>query len=153
MGGDHVVPMNQELRIEDQIEKQIGVIPEPVRIYLPDERKSITHKFIVKTGIEGEDDIDVYFTVGFFDNGKIGEMFIRLGKIGDELHGVYDLLMVMTSMGLQYGIPFYKVIEKFKGCQFLPSGTTNNPEIRMAKSIADYIGRWLEMRFPEGKLK
>lgn len=135
--------------------------PEPVRIRLPDERKSLTHKFclrnanaeiIFKDGVGPQiaySDIDGYITVGFYPDGKIGEIFLTVGKIGGALK-IYECLMTAISIGLQYGISLDVFAQKFMHMQFDPSGVTSNTEIPMAKSILDYVFRWLKMKFDDG---
>lgn len=143
----------------DQPEKpKLKIIsPElPVRVKLPDERVSITHKFVIVggdshwgIGPDGEivkitKDVDVYFTVGFYPDKKLGELFIRIGKEGDDKSGIYDSFAIAISLALQYGVPIDVFIDKFEHTRFEPSGPTKNPDIAMAKSILDYIFKWLK---------
>ena len=107
---------------------------------LPSERKSITHKFSVG-GHEG------YITVGMYDDGKPGEIFIKMAKEGSTLSGIMDAFALSVSISLQYGVPLRALVDKFVNSRFEPSGYTGNPEIRYAKSIVDYIGRWLGGKF------
>ena len=107
---------------------------------LPDERKSITHKFSVG-GHEG------YITVGMYEDGRPGEVFIKMSKEGSTLSGVMDGLALTLSIGLQYGVPAKVVVDKLINMRFEPSGITENPEIRFASSILDYVGRWLGGKF------
>ena len=111
------------------------------RMRLPDERKSITHKFTVNAH-EG------YLTVGCYDNGSPGELFVRMSKEGSTLGGLMDAWATMVSIALQYGVPLDVITQKFRDTQFEPRGFTGNPEIRMVSSILDYIARWLEQKFP-----
>jgi len=132
----------------------------PVRMRLPDERKAISHKFVIvggdkrlELGADGQVhtrvvDVNVYFTVGFYPDGKLGEIFIKIGKEGDEKSGIYDAFAIAISLALQYGIPIDVFIDKFEHTRFEPAGPTKNPDIPLAKSILDYIFRWLE-RFSE----
>ncbi|MBN1155007.1 vitamin B12-dependent ribonucleotide reductase [candidate division KSB1 bacterium] len=112
----------------------------PYRRRLPDERKSITHKFTV-AGHEG------YITVGMFDDGMPGEMFIIMAKQGSIVSGLMNSFATAISMTLQYGVPLKVLIDKFSHVRFEPSGFTSNRQIPIAKSIIDYIFRWLQMKF------
>ena len=112
----------------------------PLRRRLPDERKSLTHKFSV-AGHEG------YITVGLYDDGTPGEFFIRMAKGGSVIAGLIDAFATSTSIALQYGVPLKVLVNKFAHVRFEPSGFTNNPNIRIAKSIVDYIFRWLALKF------
>jgi ribonucleoside-diphosphate reductase alpha chain len=107
---------------------------------LPDERSSITHKFSVG-GHEG------YLTVGKYEDGAPGEIFIKMAKEGSTLSGIMDAFALSVSIALQYGVPLRALIDKFCNSRFEPSGYTGNPEIRYAKSVVDYIGRWLGGKF------
>jgi len=112
----------------------------PVRRRLPDERKSITHKFSI-AGHEG------YITVGMYEDGSPGEIFITMSKEGSCVSGLMDSFATAISMALQYGVPLRELVQKFSHMRFEPSGWTNNKQIPMAKSIMDYIFRWLAMKF------
>lgn len=114
----------------------------PFRRRLPAERKSITHKFIVG-GHEG------YITVGLFDDGQPGEIFITMSKEGSTLSGIVNALAITVSLSLGYGVPIESIIKNFAHLRFEPNGMTGNPEIPMAKSVIDYIGRWLAIKFLE----
>ena len=107
---------------------------------LPSERQSITHKFSVG-GHEG------YITVGKYDDGTPGEIFIKMSKEGSTLSGFMDGFALSVSIGLQYGVPLKALVDKFINTRFEPSGYTGNKEIPYAKSVLDYIGRWLGGRF------
>ncbi len=115
----------------------------PKRERLPDTRQSMTHKFDIQ-GHEG------YLTVGFFADGRPGELFITMAKEGSTVGGLMDTIGTLVSMGLQYGVPLDVFVNKFAHSRFEPSGFTRNPEIPIAKSIADYIFRWLGIQFVEG---
>ena len=117
-----------------------NVVRKPVRVKLPDERSSITHKFSI-SGHEG------YLTVGLYDDGAPGEIFIRMSKEGSTLSGIMDALALSMSMNLQYGVPLEVIVGKFTHSRFEPSGMTGNRDIPMVKSIIDYIGRWLALKF------
>jgi len=112
----------------------------PARRKLPDTRRSITHKFSI-AGHEG------YITVGMYDDGKPGEIFLVMAKEGSTISGLMDAFATSISMSLQYGVPLETLVEKFSHVRFEPSGFTKNPEIPYAKSITDYIFRWLASKF------
>ncbi|HKB13197.1 MAG TPA: vitamin B12-dependent ribonucleotide reductase [Vicinamibacterales bacterium] len=112
----------------------------PVRQKLPDERKAITHKFDI-AGHEG------YITVGLFEDGQPGEIFLVMAKEGSTISGFADAFAQAISYALQYGVPLQALVDKFSHVRFEPSGMTRNPEIRFAKSIVDYIFRWLASKF------
>ena len=117
-----------------------GSRPIPERHRLPDTRDGITHKFRVE-------DATIYFTVGLYEDGTPGELFITGAKEGSTLSGFMDSFAIAVSMGLQYGVPLKEMIRKFKHVNFEPSGLTGGKEIQQASSIVDYIFRWLEIRF------
>lgn len=114
--------------------------PRPYRRRLPDERQAITHKFSIG-GHEG------YVTVGMYEDGYPGEIFIVMAKQGSVVSGLMDSFATSISMALQYGVPLKVLVDKFSHSRFEPAGFTNNPEIPIAKSITDYIFRWLASRF------
>ncbi len=115
----------------------------PLRRRMPGTRRSITHKFDI-AGHEG------YLTVGLYDDGCPGEMFITMAKEGSTIGGLMDSFGTAISMCLQYGVPIKTLVEKFAHSRFEPSGFTKNPDIPMAKSLADYIFRWMGLTFLEG---
>jgi len=123
----------EQVEVKVQIENQR-------RVRLPDVRKSITHRFVIG-GHKG------YITAGMYDSGKPGEIFIRIAKEGSTLSGLLDNFATSISLALQYGTPLNVLVEKFKGAHFEPSGWTSHPEIKYAKSITDYIFRWLWVNF------
>ncbi len=112
----------------------------PARRKLPDERRAITHKFSI-AGHEG------YITVGMYEDNKPGEIFLVMAKEGSTISGLMDAFATSISMALQYGVPLEALVEKFTHTRFEPSGFTKNPEIPYAKSITDYIFRWLASKF------
>jgi len=118
----------------------LGVTPTAVRRKLPDERESITHKFSI-SGHEG------YITVGKYEDGTPGEIFITMAKEGSTISGLMDSFATMTSLALQHGVPLNFLVDKFTHTRFEPSGFTKNPEIPMTKSIMDYIFKWLATKF------
>ncbi|MHC4475036.1 MAG: vitamin B12-dependent ribonucleotide reductase [Planctomycetota bacterium] len=117
--------------------------PRPYRKRLPDTRHSITHKFSVQ-GHEG------YLTVGLYEDGQPGELFITMAKEGSTVGGLMDVIGTCTSMALQYGVPLITLVDKFRHARFEPSGMTSNKEIPFAKSIIDYIFCWLGCQFIPG---
>jgi ribonucleoside-diphosphate reductase alpha chain len=122
----------------------VEVVPgRPVRRRLPPTRQSLTHKFSVGNH-------DGYITVGLFEDGTPGELFITMAKEGSTIGGLMDVIGTLTSMGLQYGVPVQVFVEKFSHSRFEPSGWTKNPDIPYAKSVVDYIFRWLGMEFVPG---
>ena len=112
----------------------------PHRRRLPSERTAITHKFEI-AGHEG------YITVGLYPDGAPGEIFLKMAKEGSTISGLMDTLATSVSLALQYGVPLRDVVNKFAHVRFEPSGFTGNPEIPIAKSLVDYIFRWLGSRF------
>jgi ribonucleoside-diphosphate reductase alpha chain len=117
--------------------------PRAVRHRLPAERASVTHKFAI-AGHEG------YITVGLYPNGSPGEIFIRMAKEGSTVSGLMDSFATAISISLQHGVPLRVLCEKFAHTRFEPSGWTGNAEIGYAKSIMDYIFRWIQIRFLSG---
>jgi ribonucleoside-diphosphate reductase alpha chain len=112
----------------------------PVRRKLPDERRALTHKFSI-AGHEG------YLTVGLYDDGQPGEIFLKMAKEGSTVSGLMDTIATMTSIALQYGVPLKALVGKFSHTRFEPSGFTNNQEIPIAKSVTDYVFRYLGNRY------
>ena len=121
-------------------------VREPQRRRLPDERQAITHKFSI-AGHEG------YLTVGLYEDGTPGEIFITMAKQGSVISGLIDCFATAISISLQYGVPLQALCDKFSHTRFEPSGITTNPDIRIAKSIADYIFRWLSLKFLGGETR
>src|ERR1039458_9131569 len=117
--------------------------PRAVRHRLQDERASITHKFAI-AGHEG------YVTVGLYPNGQVGEIFIKMAKEGSTVSGLMDAFATAISISLQHGVPLKVLCEKFAHTRFEPSGWTGNEQIGYAKSLMDYIFRWLNLRFLSG---
>jgi len=112
----------------------------PVRRKLPDERRAITHKFDL-AGHEG------YITVGLYEDGQPGEIFLVMAKEGSTISGFADAFAQAISYALQYGVPLQVLVDKFSHVRFEPSGMTRNPEVRFAKSIVDYVFRWMATKF------
>ena len=116
---------------------------QPMRRRLPETRHALNHKFDI-AGHEG------YLTVGLFENGQPGELFITMAKEGSTIGGLMDSIGTLTSMALQYGVPLEALVKKFAYQRFEPSGFTKNPDIRQATSITDYVFRWLACQFVPG---
>ena len=127
-------------RPTEAVREVIKVIETPRRHKLPDERHAITHKFDV-AGHEG------YITVGLFEDGTPGEIFLVMAKEGSTISGFADAFAQAISYALQYGVPLQTLVDKFSHSRFEPSGMTKNPEVRFAKSIVDYIFRWMATKF------
>ena len=114
--------------------------PRPVRRKLPDERDAITHKFDI-AGHEG------YITVGLFEDRAPGEIFLVMAKEGSTISGFADAFAQAVSYALQYGVPLQVLVDKFSHQRFEPAGLTKNPDVRVAKSIVDYVFRWMATKF------
>jgi len=115
-------------------------LPRPVRRRLSVDCKSVRHKFEI-AGHEG------YIHTGFYDDGKVGEIFIRVSKEGSTISGLMDTIATLTSIALQYGVPLEDLVNKFSHVRFEPSGFTSNPNVPIAKSLTDYIFRYLGTSF------
>ena len=132
-----------EMRILE-LEQELAVVRDrPVRHRMPDTRMSLTHRFEI-AGHEG------YITVGLFEDGMPGELFVTMSKEGSTIGGLMDTVGTLTSIALQYGVPLESLVKKFAYQRFEPSGFTKNPDIRNATSIADYVYRWLGCQFIKG---
>lgn len=118
----------------------VGEVHAPRRRRLSEERRAITHKFRVG-------DQEGYITVGLYDDGQPGEIFLRMSKEGSLLSGLMDCFATSISIGLQYGVPMRVMARKFGNVQFPPNGDTDNPNIPTAQSIIDYVFRWLSLKF------
>jgi ribonucleoside-diphosphate reductase alpha chain len=147
--GDKAVAVDAapfEARIKE-LETEVARLREqagkPLRRRLSDTRTAITHKFDI-AGHEG------YLTVGLFEDGQPGELFITMAKEGSTIGGLMDGIGTLTSMALQYGVPLEALVRKFAHVRFEPSGFTKNPEIRNAASIMDYVFRWMAIQFIPG---
>jgi ribonucleoside-diphosphate reductase alpha chain len=126
--------------VKEVVKEVVKVVERPTRRKLPDERNAITHKFDV-AGHEG------YITVGLFEDGTPGEIFLVMAKEGSTISGFADAFAQAISYALQYGVPLQTLVDKFSHSRFEPSGMTKNPEVRFAKSIVDYIFRWMATKF------
>jgi ribonucleoside-diphosphate reductase alpha chain len=136
-------PLNTSLDDDDKKKAEMAAIalpPRAVRRRLPDERQALTHKF----SIAGHDG---YITVGMYEDGAPGEIFIVMAKEGSIVSGLMDSFATAISLALQYGVPPEVLVRKFVHSRFEPAGMTNNPQIPLAKSIMDYIFRWLALKF------
>ncbi len=133
---------DEDVEVEPQQVHQVieKIVQKPYRRKLPHERRSITHKFSI-SGHEG------YITVGLYEEGNPGEIFIKMSKEGSTLSGIMDALATSVSMCLQYGVPLEVLVSKFTHSRFEPAGMTGNRDIPMVKSLVDYIGRWLALKF------
>ena len=136
-GSKRTQPLNTAREGEDGAAAAAG---QPVRRKLPDERQAITHKFDI-AGHEG------YITVGLFDDGAPGEIFLVMAKEGSTISGFADAFAQAISYSLQYGVPLQVLVDKFSHQRFEPAGLTKNPDVRVAKSIVDYVFRWMATKF------
>jgi ribonucleoside-diphosphate reductase alpha chain len=129
---------------KDKKEEAAAIVPlqerRAVRRKLPDERQAITHKFSIN-------EFEGYITVGLYEDGTPGEIFLVMAKQGSTISGLMDSLATAISIALQYGVPLQTLVDKFSHTRFEPSGFTKHPEIPIAKSITDYIFRWLASKF------
>ena len=135
-------PDNGAARAEMMMEQSSEPVP-AVRRHLPDERRALTHHFSI-AGQEG------YLTVGVYEDGLPGEIFITMAKQGSTISGLMDSFATAVSLALQYGVPLEVLCGKFTHTRFEPSGWSGSPKIGYAKSIVDYIFRWLELKFITG---
>jgi len=132
-----------EGRGESAERERVHIVHRPMRRRLPDTRRSLTHKFSI-AGHEG------YLTVGLYEDGRPGELFVTMAKEGSTIGGLMDSLGTATSVALQYGVPVESLVRKFAHQRFEPAGMTLNEDIPFAKSLVDYIFRWLGVQFVEG---
>jgi len=138
-------PLNTKLDAKKSVEAPVVAAPQIVveriaRRRLADERRAVTHKFSI-AGHEG------YLTVGMYEDGQPGELFITMAKEGSTVSGLMDAFATAISLSLQYGVPLKVLADKFAHTRFEPSGFTNNPDLPIAKSLTDYIFRWLSLKF------
>jgi ribonucleoside-diphosphate reductase alpha chain len=131
------------LELEEELTMLRRQLDQPVRHRMPDTRTSLTHKFEI-AGHEG------YITVGLYEDGQPGELFITMSKEGSTIGGLMDTVGTLTSIALQYGVPLESLVKKFAYQRFEPSGFTKNSDIRHATSITDYVFRWLACQFIKG---
>ena len=141
---DAVAGSAEDRETIESLRKQLAIAQveatKPHRHRLPAERAAVTHKFEI-SGHEG------YITVGLYPDGQPGEIFLKMAKEGSTVSGLMDTLATSISLALQYGVPLKDVVNKFAHVRFEPSGFTGNPEIPIAKSLVDYVFRWLGSRF------
>ena len=144
----HAAAQHVEGDVKDTRRGAVAAVQQPVRRKLPDERQALTHKFDI-AGHEG------YITVGLYEDGQPGEIFLVMAKEGSTISGFADAFAQAISYALQYGVPLQVLVDKFSHARFEPSGMTQNPEIRFAKSIVDYVFRWMAAKFlsPEAKYR
>ena len=147
-GSKRTQPLNTSKDKEKAAAEAVPTLPLKQRRKLPDERHAITHKFDI-AGHEG------YITVGLYEDGMPGELFIVMAKEGSTISGFADAFAQAISYALQYGVPLQDLVDKFSHVRFEPSGMTRNPDVRFAKSIVDYIFRWMAAKFlsPEAQFR
>jgi ribonucleoside-diphosphate reductase alpha chain len=139
-GSKRTQPLNTSRDKSAAAKADPRVVTQPVRRKLPDERRAITHKFEI-AGHEG------YITVGLYEDGMPGEIFLVMAKEGSTISGFADAFAQAVSYALQYGVPLQVLVDKFSHVRFEPAGMTKNPQVRIAKSIVDYVFRWLATKF------
>lgn len=142
-----VASANDRAKLAEKVPESASDLSGPPaanRHRLQDERSAITHHFAFG-GHEG------YLTVGFYPNGQPGEIFIRMAKAGSTIAGLMECFGTVVSVSLQHGVPLRVLCDKLSHTRFEPSGWTGNAEIRYAKSIMDYLFRWMELRFLSGE--
>jgi ribonucleoside-diphosphate reductase alpha chain len=146
-GSKRTQPLNTS-KDKEKAAEAVATLPLKARRKLPDERHAITHKFDI-AGHEG------YITVGLYEDGMPGELFIVMAKEGSTISGFADAFAQAISYALQYGVPLQDLVDKFSHVRFEPSGMTKNPDVRFAKSIVDYIFRWMAAKFlsPEAQFR
>ena len=135
-------PENDAPQTEPSLEPKSASFP-AIRRHLPDERPALTHHFAI-AGQEG------YLTVGVYEDGSPGEIFITMAKQASTISGLMDAFATVVSLALQHGVPLRVICQKLSHMRFEPSGWSGNPKIGYAKSLMDYIGRWLDLRFITG---
>ena len=133
-------PLSTGVEDDADTTRQAALAEHLLRRKLPDTRTSVTHKFSV-AGHDG------YINVGLYEDGQPGEIFLRMAKEGSTVSGLMDTIATMTSIALQYGVPLKALVDKFSHTRFEPSGFTNNRDIPIAKSVMDYVFRYLGNRF------
>jgi ribonucleoside-diphosphate reductase alpha chain len=142
-GVDSGLLQKRILELEQELTTLRNQLNQPVRHRMPDTRSSMTHRFEI-AGHEG------YITVGLYEDGQPGELFITMSKEGSTIGGLMDTVGTLTSIALQYGVPLESLVKKFAYQRFEPSGFTKNSDIRHATSITDYVFRWLACQFIKG---
>ncbi len=119
---------------------RVEAVTQPERIPLPDTRPAVTHKVRIETA---QGYLSVYLTVGFYEDGRVGEVFMSAGKVGSTVRGLLNDLSRLLSFALQYGLPLEDLCERMAGSNYPPKGTTANPELAVCSSVTDYLFRWL----------
>ena len=136
-----ITPIDEsEVAVNESAGSECSEPMRAVRRHLPDERRALTHHFSI-AGQEG------YLTVGVYDDGLPGEIFVRMAKEGSTISGLMDSIATVVSLALQHGVPLDVLCAKFSHTRFEPSGWSNNPKIGYATSLMDYLFRWLELKF------
>ena len=142
---NRIIPIDEsEVAVNESAGSERSESTRAVRRHLPDERRALTHHFSI-AGQEG------YLTVGVYEDGLPGEIFITMAKQGSTISGLMDSFATAVSLALQYGVPLEVLCSKFTHVRFEPSGWSGNPKIGFAKSIVDYVFRWLELKFITGE--
>jgi len=121
---------------------------------LADTRKSLTHKAVIRANtVDGRlERVKFFFTVGIGDDGRPMELFMHMDESGSTLDGFADSFSILFSLCLQAGVPLTKLVDKLAFQDFEPKGLTDNPQIRIARSVVDYVVRWIEMEFKKGEI-
>ena len=141
---DRITPIDESVAaVNESAGSERSEPAREIRRHLPDERRALTHHFSI-AGQEG------YLTVGVYEDGLPGEIFITMAKQGWTISGLMDAFATVVSLALQHGVPLSVLCEKLSHMRFEPSGWSGNPKIGYAKSLMDYIARWLELRFLTG---
>ena len=141
---NRITPIDEsEVAVNESAGSERSEPTRAVRRHLPDERRALTHHFSI-AGQEG------YLTVGVYEDGLPGEIFITMAKQGSTISGLMDAFATVVSLALQHGVPLRVLCDKLSHMRFEPSGWSGNPKIGYAKSLMDYIARWLELRFLNG---
>ncbi len=141
---NRIIPIDEsEVAVNESAGSERSEPTRAFRRHLPDERRALTHHFSI-AGQEG------YLTVGVYEDGLPGEIFITMAKQGSTISGLMDSFATAVSLALQYGVPLEVLCSKFTHVRFEPSGWSGNPKIGYAKSIVDYVFRWLERKFITG---
>jgi ribonucleoside-diphosphate reductase alpha chain len=141
--GERDTLANRIVELDEEIAMLRSRVDQPIRHRMPDTRMSLTHRFEI-AGHEG------YITIGLYEDGQPGELFITMSKEGSTIGGLMDTVGTLTSIALQYGVPLESLVKKFAYQRFEPSGFTKNPDIRNATSITDYVFRYLACQFIKG---
>jgi len=142
-GSKRSAPVRTNQDEDEPAKKEVQIVMEPYRRKLPDTRESVTHKF-------GIGQTKGYLTVGQYDDGQPGEVFVQMSKAGSTINGLMDTIGTLLSLCLQYGVPLETLVKKFQHVRFEPEGFTKNQDIPQAKSVMDYLARWLGMKYIPG---